>query len=232
MAAQLLAILPRVAARWELVIVNDGSRDRSGVLAEEFAREHPHVRVVHHDRHRGYGAAIRSGLAAARYAYVFYTDGDRQFDAAEISLLVAELGRGDVVAGYRATRADGLLRRLNGGAWNVLVRALLGLPVRDVDCAFKLFRASALAGLAVRAEGAVISAELLACIRARGHRIVEVPVSHHPRRHGRPSGASLAVIARAAVELLQLRRRLGRAVPASRLFGDCADPSASARAEA
>jgi len=208
MAEQLLAVLPEVASRFELVIVDDGSRDRTGALADEFARTHPMVRVVHHRVRRGYGGAIKSGLAACRLDYVFYTDGDCQFDPVEIVRLISCLDRADVVVGYRARRADGIVRWLNGVAWNALIRALFRLPVRDIDCAFKLFRASALAGLQPRAEGAMISTELLACIQERGHRIVEVPVSHYPRRYGSPSGANVRVIARAFVELFRMRRRL------------------------
>lgn len=208
MAEKLLAVLPQVAARFELVIVDDGSRDRTGALADEFARTHPGVRVVHHAVNRGYGGAIKSGLAACRLDYVFYTDGDCQFDPVEIARLIGQLHRADVIIGYRARRADGVVRWLNGVAWNVLIRALFRLPVRDVDCAFKLFRTNTLAGLEPSAEGAMISTELLARIHERGHRIVEVPVSHYPRRSGSPSGASLRVIARAFVELFRMRRRL------------------------
>jgi glycosyltransferase involved in cell wall biosynthesis len=208
MAEGLLSVLPQVAERWELVIVDDGSLDRTGALADEFARANPGVRVVHHATNLGYGGAIKSGLAASRLDYIFYTDGDRQFDPAEIERLMVPLDQADVVVGYRANRADNVIRRLNGVAWNTLVRALFGVRVRDVDCAFKLFRATALAGVAPRAEGAMISTELLARIRERGHRIVEVPVSHYPRQHGSPSGANVRVILRAFVELFRLRRQL------------------------
>src|SRR5215470_13634114 len=207
-AAGLLRVLPAVAVRWELVIVDDGSRDATGRLADALARAHAAVRVVHHATSRGYGGAIRAGLAAARYEYVFFTDGDGQYDPAQIPALIAELGRADVVVGYRHARADPLARRLNAAGWNLLVRVLFGLPVRDVNCAFKLFRRSALAGIVPEADGAMVSAELLARLVRAGHRIVEVPVDHYPRRHGVPSGASPRVVARAFVELFRFYRRL------------------------
>ena len=209
-AEALLTVLPRVAERWELVIVDDGSRDGTGALADELARSRPGVRVVHHAVNRGYGGAIKSGLAAAQLDYVFYMDGDRQFDPAEIARLMVALDRADVVVGYRAKRADNVVRWLNGVAWNMLVHALFGVPVRDVDCAFKIFRRSVLDGLEARAEGAMISTELLARIHERGHTIVEVPVSHYPRQHGSPSGANPQVILRAFAELFRLRRQLRR----------------------
>jgi glycosyltransferase involved in cell wall biosynthesis len=180
MVDALLAVLPEVAARHELIVVDDGSRDRTGVLADALARRHPAVRVVHHDRNRGYGAAIRAGLAAARHEYVFLTDGDQQFDPAEIARLLPHLPAAEAVVGWRRRRADPLRRRVAGRAWNLLVRALLGLDVHDVNCAFKLVRRRALAGVTLAADGAAVSAELLAALRARGARIVEVPVSHRP----------------------------------------------------
>src|SRR5438552_986413 len=144
MAAALLSILPAVADEWELVVVDDGSEDATGRLADELAARHPRVRAVHHRTNRGYGAAVRSGLAAARYDYVFFTDGDHQFDVRQIVRLIPALDRADAVVGYREHRSDPALRRLNAAGWNLLVRVLLGLPVRDVNCAFKLLRRKAL----------------------------------------------------------------------------------------
>src|SRR5881409_277729 len=135
MAAALLSVLPAVADEWELVVVDDGSEDATGRLADELAARHPRVRVVHHRTNRGYGAAVRSGLAAARYDYVFFTDGDHQFDVRQIVRLIPALDRADAVVGYRAHRSDPALRRLNAAGWNLLVRRLLGLSVRDVNCA-------------------------------------------------------------------------------------------------
>jgi glycosyltransferase involved in cell wall biosynthesis len=214
MVEALRRVLPRVAARWEIVVVDDGSTDGTGAIADDLARRDGRVRAVHHPTSRGYGGAIKSGLAAARYEWIFYTDGDRQFDPEQITRLVAELGRGDVVIGYRHRRADRLVRRLNGIAWNLLVRVLIGLRFRDIDCAFKLLPRAALEGLVLEAEGAMISTELLARLAQRGCRIAEVPVDHFPRRTGRPSGGSPLVIARAFVELFRLSRRLRRPLPA------------------
>jgi glycosyltransferase involved in cell wall biosynthesis len=210
MVDALLAVLPEVAARFELIVVDDGSRDRTGPLADALALRHPALRVVHHGANRGYGAAVRSGLAAARHEYVFLTDGDRQFEPAEIARLVPHVATADAVIGWRWRRADPLPRRVAGRAWNLLVRTLLGLDVRDVNCAFKLVRRRALAGVTLAADGAAVSAELLVALRARGARIVEVPVSHRPRTRGRATGGRPAVATRALAELLAVRRE-GRA---------------------
>lgn len=208
MAEALLAVLPQVARVFELIIVDDGSRDRTGALADELARNHPDVRVVHHPVNRGYGAAIRSGLTAARHEFVFFTDGDRQFDPGQIGRLIANLEHGDVVVGYRRNRADNAVRRLNAFAWNVLVRLLFRIPVHDIDCAFKLIPKRALADYELRAEGAMVSTELLAQIIRHGHRIAEVAVDHFPRESGVSSGGDPRVILRAFVELFRLSQRL------------------------
>jgi glycosyltransferase involved in cell wall biosynthesis len=208
MAEAILGVLPDVARTWELVIVDDGSRDRTRERAQALTRTHPGVRVVHHEVNRGYGAAIRSGLAAARHEWVFWTDGDRQFDPRQITRLIAELPRADVVVGWRAARADHVVRRLNTFAWNMLIRALFGVRVRDVDCAFKLVPRRALEGIALEAEGAMVSTELLAHLVRRGARIVEVPVDHFPRLSGTPSGGDPRVIVRAFRELARLYPRM------------------------
>lgn len=211
-AEALLAVLPEVAEQWELIIVDDGSRDGTGALVEALARR-PHVRAVRHPVRRGYGAAIRSGLSAARHEHVFFTDGDLQFDPAQIRRLIPELDAADVVAGYRHRRADHAGRRLYAWLWNRMLRALLRVPVRDANCAFKLLRRRVVADLRLQAEGAVLSAELLARVVQRGYRVVEVPVDHFPRVQGKSSGGNAGVILRAFVELVRLRRELGGARP-------------------
>ena len=205
----LLPVLARVAGRYELVIVDDGSRDGTGAIADRLAADRPGiVRVVRHRDHRGYGQALRSGLAAARFDWIFFTDADRQFDPREIVRLIATVGDAGAAIGYRARRADPLHRRLYARGWTALVRRTVGVDVRDVNCAFKLIRRGALAGAALEATGATVSAEILGTIVRRGHRLVEVPVSHYPRTAGTPSGGQLRVIARAFRELVALRRRL------------------------
>lgn len=209
-AEALLRTLPTVAERSELVIVDDGSTDRTGELADAFARRHPTVRVIHHPVGRGYGAALRTGLAAARAEYVFFTDGDRQFDPADLAALVRHARNADAVVGYRRVRQDPVRRRVSGSAWNALVRVVLGLRVRDVNCAFKLLRRSTVADFAPASDGAAISAELMLHLHRTGRRVVEVPVAHRPRHAGRPSGGRPRVVARAFVELAALFFRFRR----------------------
>jgi glycosyltransferase involved in cell wall biosynthesis len=198
------AVLGRLTKEYEILVVDDGSRDATAEIAARFAE----ARLLRHPCGRGYGAALRTGLAAARMDWVAFTDADLQFELAELERLLAVADDSDLVIGVRAPRRDPLRRQLLGRGWNALVRALLGLPVQDVNCAFKLLRRAAVAELELRSSGAAINAELLARAAARGLRLREVPVSHFPRRAGRATGARPAVIARALVELAGLWREL------------------------
>ena len=218
-----LATLPKLADRFEIVCVDDGSTDGTGAIADRLAAAHPElVRAVHHPRNRGYGAAVRTGLASARYDLISFTDGDRQFRVADIGRLLSrrEQTGADVVVGYRIKRADAAVRLAYARAYRLSLRLFFGLRVRDPDCACKLFERSALEGVAVGSDGAFLSAELLIKIAARGRRIVETGVPHHPRTAGRASGADPRVVLRAVRDFWRLRLMLwfdrGRALERGR----------------
>jgi glycosyltransferase involved in cell wall biosynthesis len=197
--------------RFEVVIVDDGSRDRTPVLADRLAAAEAEVRVEHHARNGGYGAALRTGFAASKFAWVFFTDGDGQFDMGELAGFLARAEEYDVVIGYRLERADHMGRRLNTMLWGLAIRVLFRLRVRDVDCAFKLLSRDVLDRVGpLSSTGAVISTELLAKVRRAGIPIDQVGVHHYPRMGGSPSGASIGVIARALRELVQLRIEMWR----------------------
>lgn len=210
MIEDLVTALPDFAERFEVIVVDDGSRDRTFERASAIAARDQRVRVIRHEVNRGYGAAVWTGLASGTMDYAFFTDGDRQFDVRQVGDLIARIDGADVVVGWRLDRKDNAIRIANAHAWNWLIRNLLNVPVRDVDCAFKLFRREVLAGLEIEAGGAMFSSELLARLAARGVRIVEVPVRHLPREHGKSSGGDPRVIARAFYELFKLYRKLQR----------------------
>ena len=205
-----LATLPDLADAFEIIIVNDGSKDATPTIADELAAAHPAVRAVHHPTNLGYGAALRSGFAAARYDHLAFTDGDRQFKVADLGRLIERLraGGADAVAGSRIKRADPLVRTVYARLYRLANRIFFGLKVRDVDCACKLFTRESLVGVAVESGGAFFSAELLIKLGARGRRIEEVGVPHYPRTAGRPTGAKPQVVLRAVRDFWALRLRL------------------------
>jgi glycosyltransferase involved in cell wall biosynthesis len=196
----------------EIIVVDDGSSDGTPELIEKLARENPRLRLVRHPRNLGYGAALRSGFQAARYPLIFFTDADGQFDPAEVELLLPGLQQSDLVAGYRASRQDPWPRRLYGRLFSALCRWRFGIQLRDVNCAFKLFRRSLLQDLDLTSSGALINAELAARAKRRGIVPIEVPVHHYPRRHGRQSGGSAKVVLRAWREFWELDRRLQKKI--------------------
>ncbi|MGZ4268020.1 MAG: glycosyltransferase family 2 protein [Solirubrobacteraceae bacterium] len=205
----------------QVVVVDDGSSDATGAIAEELAHADPHVTVVRHAENRGYGAAVRSGIAATTMPWVLLTDADLQFDVAEVERMLAAAGDHEVVAGYRIARQDPVHRRMAAHAWNWLMRRTFGIDVRDVDCAFKLVDGPALRTLELRSEGAMISTELYALAARAGWSIAEVGVHHRPRRAGVASGGDPRVILRAFRE----RRELARALAGQRSGAEVPAPA-------
>lgn len=193
-----------LALDFEIVIVDDGSEDESGELLLASSARDPRIRAVHHAANRGYGAALRSGLREARGDLVFFSDADLQFDLAEIQRLLEHAEDFDIVAGYRSPRRDPWIRRAIAEVWGAVVRLLFDLPVRDIDCAFKVFRRHAIDAIPIESIGAFINTEILVRANREHLRIHQVPVSHRRRQHGRQSGANPRVIVRALIELATL----------------------------
>jgi glycosyltransferase involved in cell wall biosynthesis len=207
-----LLTLPSLADAFEIIAVDDGSTDGTAGIADRLASEHPgRVRVIHHAANRGYGAALRSGFAAASYPLIAFTDGDRQFRVADLARLLARAEAPDlpdVVVGFRLRRADPTIRLVYARAYRFCLRLFFGLQVSDVDCACKLFRRLALEGIRLESSGAFVSAELLIKVRARGRSLVEVGIPHYPRTAGQASGANPRVVLRAVRDFWRLRLRL------------------------
>ncbi|MBX3394038.1 MAG: glycosyltransferase family 2 protein [Phycisphaerae bacterium] len=203
-----VAAAPRFADQFEVIMVNDGSRDRTGEIADRLDREIPNCRAAHNRPNQGYGGAVKRGFKEARMEYIFFTDGDGQFDINELPKLVQLLDHCDMAVGYRIKRADPFVRRLNAFCWGALVRLLFHIRVRDIDCAFKLIPRSFMDSIELWSDGALISTELLAKATYRGLRIREVGVNHYPREAGVQTGAKLRVIFKAFVELFRLRTRI------------------------
>jgi glycosyltransferase involved in cell wall biosynthesis len=203
-------VMQSLGMDYEIILVNDGSRDRTGEIARELQTRIPHFKLVEHFPNRGYGGSLKAGFAAATCDWIAFTPSDNQFDFGEISLLLARSTKADIVSGYRANRRDPFIRRLNALGWNSVVRLLFGYLCRDIDCGFKLFRRELLEHVHIESNGAMIDTEFLAGARARGYTITDVPVTHLPRQAGHPTGANLKVILKAFRDLARFRLRLWR----------------------
>jgi glycosyltransferase involved in cell wall biosynthesis len=196
--------LERLFEEFEVIIVDDGSRDGTEELADRMAASDPRIHVVHHEKNMGYGAALKSGFATARKPLIFFTDADGQFNPQELEKFIPHLAENDMVVGFRSNRADALHRRIYGKLFSALIRIIFGINVRDINCAFKIFRRSILDDVKLTSPGALINTELLIIAKQKGIIPLELPVSHYPRRHGRQTGGSIKVILRAGRELLSL----------------------------
>ncbi len=211
LVTEALSVLPQLADDFEIIAVDDGSRDATPQIAERLAAQHPQVRVVRHPVNRGYGAALRSGFGAARHELICFLDGDRQFRVDDLGRLLdrlAQADRPDVVVGYRLKRADPFIRLAYARSYRLALRVFFGLRVRDPDCACKLFRRSALEGIRLESGGAFLSAELLIKLGQRGRQLAETGVPHYPRTAGAASGANPKVVLRAVRDFWRLRLRL------------------------
>jgi glycosyltransferase involved in cell wall biosynthesis len=215
------ATLDRVGAEGEIIVVNDGSNDGSERVLKDLTETEPRLRVVTHEHNRGYGGALLSGFGSATKQWVFYTDGDGQFDPTELERLVARAADDvDVVQGYKLNRADNVARRAIGRVYHWFVSFVFGLHVRDTDCDFRLMRRSMLERVRLEKTTGVICVELVRTLQDAGARFVEVGVHHYPRVHGRSQFFRLSSVVRTLwdlaklwVQLVVLRRARARTAP-------------------
>jgi glycosyltransferase involved in cell wall biosynthesis len=207
-AEQALDVLEKLTADFEVIIIDDGSSDATGQIADRIADQNSRVKVVHHPTNLGYGAALQSGFKAATKKLVFYTDGDGQFDIKEMPPLLPLIKQYDIVSCYRLNRQDNLIRKINGWAWTKLVCLLFGMKIRDIDCAFKLYKREIFDKIDLVSAGALIDAEILARAVRKGYTVTQRPVHHYPRRAGEQTGANLRVIFRAFKELFKLHSQI------------------------
>ncbi len=181
-----LKIAKKVARTFEIIIINDGSTDDSLFIIKNLQRKYPFIRVISHKKTQGYGSALRDGFSHATKDWIFYTDGDGQYDPSELTNLVEKVTtRIDVVNGYKLFRSDPWLRKLVGALYNRIVRFLYHIPIRDVDCDFRLIRRESLREITLTSKSGLICVELVTKLIGSGARFTEVPVSHYPRGHGR-----------------------------------------------
>jgi len=211
-----IAVLEKACADFEVIIVDDGSSDATGRIADEIAARNTSVKVVHHPANLGYGDALKSGFKAATKELVFYTDGDGQFDISEMPPLLPLMKQYDIVSCYRLNRQDSHVRKINAWCWTKLVCLLFGMKIRDIDCAFKLYKRKIFDNIKLSSAGALIDAEILARAIRRGYTITQKGVHHYPRMAGTQTGANLRVILRAFKELFKLHSQIRRSCPPAR----------------
>ena len=209
---EVVATIPQFATKWEALVVDDGSTDRTAAIVREYAAQHPEIRLVQHKNNLGYGHALQTGLKESTGDAVFFTDADLQFHLSDVAKLLPAFERADVVIGYRIKRMDPWHRLMVAGVYHTVLRTMFDLHVRDIDCAFKLFDrqvVDALVGELV-SRSAFISPELVIRSQIAGFRLAEVGVPHYPRTAGKSGGASVKVIARTIHEMRSLRADLRR----------------------
>jgi len=199
-------VLEKYADKWEILIVNDGSKDNTGKIATKLKKKDKRIKIVNHKVNRGYGEALKSGFYNSKYAWITTIDADGQYDFSEITKLYKLSDDAQVVIGYRLERQDPAIRKLFGWGWTMLANILLGIRVKDVDCSFKLVKKQVIDTIPKleSTRGGMISPELLAKARKTGFTIDQVGVHHYPRVEGQQSGADLNVIINSFVDLVKL----------------------------
>jgi glycosyltransferase involved in cell wall biosynthesis len=203
-----LPVLQSVTKDFEIIVIDDGSDDKTAEIAEGLGRQCERIRLVRHCTNRGYAEAIKSGIRASTKELIAFIDGDGQLDVRELRSLVEPIDLFDMVIGYRIKRSDNLLRKANSFVFNSLVRLIFGLKVRDVNCALKLFRRCVFNAFELRSTGAFINAEILIRSVACKFSLKEIPVSHYPRICGMQTGARINVIIRALQDVVSLYNEL------------------------
>jgi glycosyltransferase involved in cell wall biosynthesis len=202
-------VLEKLVNNWEILIINDGSTDKTKEIAQKLAKSENRIKVITHQQNLGYGSALKSGFAKAKYSWIAFADSDGQFDFAEIEKFFSFVGKADLILGYRIKRADALNRRLYTFVWALIPKILWGLKVRDYSCGFKLIKKEVFVAVQpLVGEEKTTQIELLVKAKKQGFKFVEIGVHHYPRRFGKQTGAKLKVVVKSIVDLFRLYRKI------------------------
>lgn len=202
----LVDIAEQISDAYEILVIDDGSTDKTKTIAGNMQAKNSNIRVIGHESNKGYGSALATGIKNCRYEYIFFTDADLQFDLSELHSFVPHTSNYDVIIGYRFNRQDPLIRILNAKVWNLLVRLFFHLKIKDINCAFKLFRKDVIQNINIQSRGAMASAEILIKLKRNNIPMLELPVKHKPRKWGSATGAKIPVIMLAINELIKIKR--------------------------
>lgn len=203
-------VLEKMADKYEILVIDDGSKDKTREIVKELSSKNNKIKLITHKKNKGYGGAVRSGFQNCKYEWVVFTDSDGQFDFSELPNFISTQRRteADLVIGYYRKRMVPFIRKLNSTAWQLLIRVLLGLKVKDIDCGFKLIRKKVLDSMSLTSErGAFISTEFLVKAKQNNFKMVEIPITHYPRKEGEATGADFKVIINSFKDLYQLKKK-------------------------
>ncbi len=202
-------VLEKLKLQWEILVINDGSKDKTAEIVEGLSKKEPRIRLVNHPKNLGYGQALKTGFAEAKYPWVVFADSDGQFDFSEISKFLEKTDEAEFILGYRLNRADPYIRKVLTWGWRTLARILFGLKVKDYSCGFKLIKREAFNSLLpLDAEEKVTQIEFLVKAMKKKYRFAQVGVHHYPRVYGTPTGASFGVLKKSLIDLLKLWRSI------------------------
>ncbi len=205
-------VLNKIAEKYEIIVVDDGSKDNTSKIVKKLSKKNKKIKLIEHEKNKGYGAALISGFKNSKYKWIAFTDSDGQFDFTEIKKFIKTQNKtnADLVVGYYLSRKVSSLRKINTLMWQLVVKTIFGLNVKDIDCGFKLIRKKVIKTvLPLQSQrGAFISTEFLVKAQKNNFKIVEIPVHHYERKQGQPTGADLKVIVSSFIDLFKLWRRL------------------------
>ncbi len=200
-----IPVAKRVASKWEILIIDDGSSDKTLEIAKKLEKDNKFVKVIKHEPNRGYGAALKEGFGNAKYNKIVFTDGDGQFDFGEVTKFIEKIDKSDLVIGFREVRRDNIIRHILMNMLKIWDFIFFGFYFRDIDCGFKMFKKEAIEELMpLRSEGAMISTEILVKAKRKKLKIAQVGVNHYARKYGEQNGSNISVIIRAVLESLIL----------------------------